>query len=87
MLQQSYTMNLWSCLAKNKESRYIMRLNWNRIKRTFIQSASGAGIALVTAISADYSKQSLITAGIEFVSTVIIAVLMNIKNQADESEE
>ena len=87
MLQQSYTMNLWSCLAKNKESRYIMRLNWNRIKRTFIQSASGAGIALVTAISADYSKQSLITAGITAVSTVIIAVLMNIKNQADESEE
>ena len=64
-----------------------MKLNWNRIKRTFIQSASGAGIALVTAISADYSKQSLITAGITAVSTVIIAVLMNIKNQADESEE
>lgn len=64
-----------------------MKLDWKRVKRTFIQSASGAGIALITAISADYSKQSLITAGIEFGSTVIIAVLMNIKNQADESEE
>ena len=58
-----------------------------RVKRTLIQSSSGAGIALVTVISANYSKESLITAGIEFVSTVIIAVLMNIKNQADESEE
>ena len=64
-----------------------MRIDWQRVKRTFIQSASGAGIALVTAISADFSKHSLITAGITFGSTVLIAVLMNIQNQADESEE
>jgi len=64
-----------------------MKLDWKRIKRTFIQSASGAGIALVTAISADFSKQSIITALIAFGSTVAIAVLMNIQNQADESEE
>lgn len=61
-----------------------MKLDWKRIKRTFIQSASGAGIALVTAIAADYSKQSVITAVITFGSTVIIAVLMNIQNQSEE---
>lgn len=64
-----------------------MKLDWKRIKRTFIQSASGAGIALVTAVAADFTKQSIITALITFGSTVIIAVLMNIQNQADEQEQ
>lgn len=64
-----------------------MKLDWNRVKRTFIQSASGAGIALVTAIAADFSKTAVISAAIGFVSTVIVAVLMNIQNQADEAED
>ena len=64
-----------------------MKLDWKRIKRTFIQSASGAGVALITAISADFSKEAVITAVISFVSTVAIAVLMNINKQAEESEE
>lgn len=64
-----------------------MKLDWNRVKRTFIQSASGAGVALVTAIAADFSKQSIVTAVVGFVSTVAIAVLMNIQNQAEEAEK
>lgn len=61
-----------------------MKIDWKRVVRTLVQSASGAGIAFITAIAADFSKQALITAGITFASTVIIAVLMNIKSQADE---
>ena len=64
-----------------------MKLDWKRIKRTFIQSASGAGVALITAISADFSKEAIITAVISFVSTVAIAVLMNINKQAEEECE
>ena len=64
-----------------------MKLDWNRIKRTLIQSASGAGIALITAVSADFSKQSIITAVIGFASTVAIAVLMNIQKQAEEVDD
>lgn len=64
-----------------------MKLDWNRIARTLAQSASGAGIALVTAVTANFSKEALITAGIEFASTVIIAVLMNIKKQAEEQSD
>ena len=64
-----------------------MKLDWNRIKRTAIQSASGAGVALITAIAANYSKEALIAAAIEFVTTVAVAVLMNINKQAEESEE
>lgn len=63
-----------------------MKLDWNRVKRTFIQSASGAGVALITAISADFSKGAVISAVVGFVSTVAIAVLMNINKQAEEAE-
>lgn len=61
-----------------------MKLDKNRILRTLIQSAAGAGIALVTTLAANFSKESLITGAIQLVSTVLIAVLMNIKKQADE---
>lgn len=64
-----------------------MKIDWNRVKRTLIQSASGAGIALITAVSTDFSKESVITAVVGFASTVAIAVLMNIQKQADEVEE
>lgn len=64
-----------------------MKLDWNRVKRTFIQSASGAGVALITAISADFEKDSIIAALIGFASTVAIAVLMNIQAQAEEEDE
>ena len=63
-----------------------MKLDWNRVKRTFIQSVSGAGVALITAISADFSKEAVITAIIGFFSTVAVAVLMNINKQASEAE-
>lgn len=64
-----------------------MKLDWNRIKRTFIQSASGAGVALITAVAANYSKEALIAAAVEFVTTVTVAVLMNINKQAEEQDE
>ena len=64
-----------------------MKLDKNRIVRTLIQSASGAGIALITAISQDWSEQSIITAVISFATTVAISVLMNIKSQAEEAED
>lgn len=63
-----------------------MKIDWNRVKRTLIQTGSGAGIALVTAVSANWSKEAVITASIQFASSVIIAVLMNIKSQAEEQE-
>ena len=64
-----------------------MHIDWKRVQRTLIQTASGAGIALITAVAADYSKESIITACIGFVTSVAIAVLMNIQKQADEYPE
>lgn len=63
-----------------------MKIDWTRVKRTLIQSAAGAGVAFITAITATFSLECLITASVGFVSTVVIAVLMNIKAQADEQD-
>lgn len=62
-------------------------LDTKRILRTLVQSATGAAAALITAITADYSKESVITALITFGTTVIMAVLMNINKQMTEKEE
>ena len=62
-------------------------INFERGKRTFIQSAAGAGVTFVTALMNDYSKQAIISAAITSISTVIIAVLMNIQRQAEIEEE
>lgn len=64
----------------------MMKLNWSRVLRTFVQAVSGAGIALITALSANWSKDALITAAVEFATTVIVAVLMNINEQVKEDE-
>lgn len=61
-----------------------MKLDKNRVLRTLVQSAAGAGIALITTITANFSREALIAGGIQFVGTVIVAVLMNIKKQAEE---
>ena len=61
-------------------------IDWQRVLRTLVQSAAGAGIALITAISQDWSTQSLISAGITFASTIAVAVLMNIKKQVEDEE-
>lgn len=61
-------------------------IDWQRVLRTLVQSATGAGIALITAITQDWSTQSLISAGITFASTIAIAVLMNIKKQVEDEE-
>ena len=61
-------------------------IDWQRVLRTLVQSATGAGIALITAITQNWSTQSLISAGITFASTVAIAVLMNIKKQVEDEE-
>lgn len=62
-------------------------IDWQRVLRTLVQSATGAGIALITAITQDWSTQSLISAGITFASTIAIAVLMNIKKQVEDEEQ
>ena len=59
----------------------------DRVLRTVIQSSAGAGIALLTAVGADHSKEATFTALVEFAVTVAIAVLMNIKNQTKEEVE
>ena len=61
-------------------------IDWQRVLRTLIQSAAGAGIALITAITQDWSTSSLISAGITFASTIAVAVLMNIKKQVEDEE-
>lgn len=61
-------------------------IDWQRVLRTLVQSAAGAGIALITAITQDWSAQSLISAGITFASTIAVAVLMNIKKQVEDEE-
>lgn len=61
-----------------------MNIDWNRIKRTGMQSASGAAVAMITAISADFNKEAIVAALISFVSTVVVAVLMNLNNQLSE---
>lgn len=63
-----------------------MKLDWNRVKRTFIQAACGEGVAVLTAISADFRKETIIASLIGFATTVAIAVLMNIEQQAGEDE-
>ena len=60
-----------------------MKLDWKRVARTAVQSAAGAGIALITAISSDWSKAAIVTALVQFGTTVAIAVLMNIQKQAE----
>ena len=61
-------------------------IDWQRVLRTLVQSAAGAGIALITAIMQDWSTQSIISAGITFASTIAVAVLMNIKKQVEDEE-
>ena len=58
-------------------------IDWKRVGRTAVQSASGAGVALITAISADWSKGAVIAAAVQFATTVVVAVLMNIQKQTE----
>lgn len=62
-------------------------IDWQRVKRTFIQSVCGAGVALATALMNDFSKQSFITAAITSFATVVIAVLMNIQHQIEKDDK
>ena len=64
-----------------------MKLDWNRVKRTFIQAACGEGVAVLTAITADFRKETIIASFVGFFSTVAIAVLMNIQMQVQVEEE
>ena len=64
-----------------------MKLDWKRVARTAVQRAAGAGIALITAISSDWSKAAVVTALVQFGTTVAIAVLMNIKEQSGDGNE
>lgn len=60
-----------------------MKIDWKRILRTLIQSVAGAGIALLTAITSDFSREAIVAALIQFGTTVAIAVLMNIQKQTE----
>jgi len=64
-----------------------MKLNRERILRTAIQSAAGAGVSLITALLADFSKPGIIIALAQFAGTVATAVLMNIQKQAEEMDD
>lgn len=64
-----------------------MKLDTNRIVRTLIQAASGGAIALLTAITGNFNKDTVVAALVQFASTVAVAVLMNIKKQAEEQSE
>lgn len=64
-----------------------MKLNRERILRTAVQSTAGAGVALITALLADFSKPGVIIALAQFVGTVATAVLMNIQKQAEEMDD
>lgn len=61
-------------------------IDWKRVLRTLIQSASGAAIAMITAVASDWSRGAIIAAVMQFGVTVSVAVLMNIKSQADKEE-
>ncbi len=58
-----------------------MKLDWKRVARTTLQAAAGAGATLITAFAADFTKEGLIAAAVQFVCTVGVAILMNIKSQ------
>lgn len=62
------------------------KLDGNRVLRTLIQSAAGAGAALISALVQDYSMPAVISSLIAFASTVAIAILMNIQRQAQEGD-
>lgn len=61
-----------------------MKLDWNRIKRTAIQAACGEGVTVLTALAADFRRETIITSIIGFATTVVIAVLMNIEQQVED---
>lgn len=62
-------------------------IDWKRVKRTLIQSATGGAVALITSITADFKREVVIASLVQFASTVLIAVLMNINKQVEEGEE
>lgn len=61
-----------------------MKIDWNRIARTAIQSAAGAGIAFIAAIN---NHEALLPCLVSFASTVAVAVLMNIQAQTKENDD
>lgn len=52
-----------------------------------IQSVSGALIALITTISGDITKETIVTNSVNCLSTILIALFMNFKSQAEEEIE
>lgn len=64
-----------------------MMMDWKRVARTAIQSASGAGIALITSIAGNFDKGVILASVLQFGCTVLLAVLMNINKQAKENDE
>ena len=63
------------------------KFDWGRIKRTAIQSGVSSAIVFITAILTDMSYEVLISSSITFVGTVLLAILMNMQTQIEESKE
>lgn len=61
-------------------------IDWKRVKRTAIQVGCGAGVSLITALAANYSREAIVAAATEFVVSVATAVLMNIGKQVGQEE-
>lgn len=63
-----------------------MNINWERIARTTIQVGAASAITLINTIINNFSRESIITALITFVSTIAISFLMNISKEVDDND-
>ena len=61
-----------------------IHIDGSRVLRTLIQSAAGAGVALLAAVVQDWSLPAIISSLISFGVTVGTAVLMNLQKQMEE---
>lgn len=61
-----------------------MKLDWQRVKRTAVQSAIGAAIILVQTIAVGFTTKSLVEAVEQAAITVVMAVLMNLESQTKD---
>ena len=61
-------------------------IDWKRVLRTVIQAGCGAGIAFVNSLENGFTVENLTTSALAFVTTVLVAFLMNIKKQTEDDD-
>ena len=61
-------------------------INWKRVARTAVQVGCGAMISFINAIAQNWNQEAVMSSAITLCTTVLIAVLMNIKTQVEEIE-